>query len=291
MSMYEEMLLITNNRIYQFARNVITKLGNLTNNSYRKKIKFKEELYFFEYFEEKIIFYKMNDLTITKIKQISLPQTLIIKCVNFSQSTTEELLVYYLYQKKDQAGLYLTYYNLSTNQQTVIFDDKLQLNEIFASCSLFESEYLVVTFPEDNTKKLIRFHNYQWDIIASFRDNEIKNVLMMVVINNYLYIAIDLVLYRMTNSLKPTLVVETIFEKQSIIGLTASPTWDNNRYFYLLLNDGSLYCNNILTNDLTLITKLTANDNVVLTVQLITFWKTTNTRWFKNWYFLFYYTK
>lgn len=77
----------------------------------------------------------------------------------------------------------------------------------------------------------------------------------------------------MTNSLKPTLVVETLFEKHSIIGLTASPTWDNNRYFYLLLNDGSLYRNNILTNDLTLITKLTANDNVVLTVQLITFWK------------------
>ncbi|KAF0850995.1 MAG: hypothetical protein EIB84_03445 [Spiroplasma poulsonii] len=272
MSTYEEMLLITNNSIYQFAPNVIAKLGNLTKNSYRKKIKFKEELYFFEYFDQKIIFYKMNDLTITKIKQISLPQALIIKCVNFSQSTTEELLVYYLYQKKDQVGIYLSYYNLSTNQQTVIFDEKLQLNEIFASCSLFESEYLVVTFPEDNTKKLIRFHNYQWDIIASFRDDETKNVLMMV-INNYLYIAIDLVLYRMTNSLKPTLVVETLFEKQSIIGLTASPTWDNNRYFYLLLNDGSLYRNNILTNDLTLITKLTINNNVVLTVQLITFWK------------------
>lgn len=95
----------------------------------------------------------------------------------------------------------------------------------------------------------------------------------MMVINNYLYIAIDLVLYRMTNSLKPTLVVETIFENQSIIGLTASPTWENNRYFYLLLNDGSLYRNNILTNDLKLITKLTINNNIVLIVQLITFWK------------------
>ncbi len=96
----------------------------------------------------------------------------------------------------------------------------------------------------------------------------------MMVINNYLYIAIDLVLYRMTNYLKPTLVVETIFENKSIVGLTASPAWDDSRYFYLLLNDGSLYRNNIiLTNDLILITKLTSNDNVVLTVQSINFWK------------------
>ncbi|AOX43851.1 hypothetical protein S100390_v1c05120 [Spiroplasma sp. NBRC 100390] len=272
MSTDEKMLLVTNNGIYHFAPNMITKLGDLTNNSYRKKIKFKEELYFFEYFNQNIICYKIDGLTITKIKQILLPQSLVIKCINFSQSGTGELLVYYLYQKHGQTGIYLTYYNLLKNEQTVIFDDKLQLNEIFASCSFLEREYLVVTFPEDNTKKLIRFHNYQWDIIASFRDDETKNVLMMV-INNYLYIAIDLVLYRMTNSLKPTLVVETIFENKSIIGLTASPAWDDSRYFYLLLNDGSLYRNNILTNDLILITKLTSNDNVVLTVQSINFWE------------------
>lgn len=272
MAMHEKMLLITNNMIYQFDSNMIIKVSNLINNSYRKKIKFKEEFYFFEYFNQNIIFYKINNSKITIIKQISLPDSLTIKCVNFSHSAIGELLIYYLYQKSDQSGLYLTYYNLSIDRQILIFDDQLQLNEIFASCSLFNGEYLVVTFSNDNTKKLIRFNNFQWDIIASFRDNETNNVLMMV-INNYLYIAIDSVLYRMTNSSKPTLVVETIFENKKIIDLTAIPSWYDNRYFYLLLNDGSLYRNNILTNYLVLITNLLVNDNVILTVQFINFWK------------------
>ncbi|WHQ36588.1 hypothetical protein [Spiroplasma sp. SV19] len=270
MANYEGMLLVTNNAIYQYATNKVTKIGDLTNNSYRNKISFKGELYFFEYFDQNIIFYKINGLTKIKIKQILFPQNLIIKCVNFVQSTMGDLLVYYLYQKREQTGLYIEYQNLLTSHQTLIFDDEIQFNEIFASCSLFGSDYFVVTFPEDKTKKLIRFHNYQWDIIASFRDTETKNVLMMV-INNYLYIGLDMVLYRVTNSLKPTLVVETMFEDNPIISLIATPSWDNNYYLYLLLNDGSLYRNNILNNDLVLITKVVSNENAILTVKFMNF--------------------
>ncbi|WP_425380626.1 hypothetical protein [Spiroplasma endosymbiont of Stenodema calcarata] len=267
----QAMLLVTNNAIYQMRANKRTKIGDLINNSYRKKINFKGFIYFLEYFNQNIIFYKINGIALTKIKQISFPQNLTIKFINFFESNSGELMVYYLYEQASQSGIYIEYHNLSTNEESFIFDDQIKIDKIFASCSLLESQYFVVTLPNDNIKKLIHFHDYQWKTIASFRNSSVNEVIMQV-INNYVYIAIASVLYRVTNSSKPTLVVDTIFEN-NIIGLTPCPSWHNNSNFYLLLNDGSLYCNNILNNNLTLVTKFPIKTYGILTWQFINFYK------------------